>query len=223
MTVKRVKPKDLPQDIIFQMNCLFKTTLDDFVIMVNNKQEIVYVNESTPQSDVDDFMKYITFEGRYVNDYKAGLGKMLDAIYNKYGSNVYSILLDAYDYRKKKEREQKAKETAKAILPLIRKEVKKKRPAVRYDERLMYEIWSAGYGLKEKTPENITNFGSVYVFYLGYLMGAGKLDSGTDEKMKYITDTERMMRQIKDVEALKKIYTTAKTLLDIRREKGGTE
>lgn len=223
MTVKRVKPKELPQDIIFKMNYLYKTTLEDFVIMVNNKQEIVYVNESIPQSDVDDFMRYITFEGDYVNDYKAGLGKMLDAIYDKYGSNVYSVLLDAYDYRKKKEKEQQAKETAKVILPLIRKEVKKKRPAVRYDERLMYEIWSAGYGLKEKTPENMTNFGSVYVFYLGYLMGAGKLDGGTDMKMKYITDTERIMRQIKDVEALKKIYTTAKTLLDIRREKGGAE
>lgn len=106
---------------------------------------------------------------------------------------------------------------------MIRKEVKKKRTAVRYDERLISEIWSACYGLKEKTPENMTNFGSVYVFYLGYLMGIGKLDSGTDEKMKYITDTERMMRQIKDVEYLKKIYTTAKTLLDIRREKGGAE
>lgn len=221
MTVKRVKPKELPQDTIFKMNYLYKTTLDEFVIMVNNKQEIVYVDESIPQSDVDDFMKYITFEGDYVNDYMAGLGKMLDSIYDKYGSNVYSVLLDAYDYRKKKQKEQQAKEAAKVILPFIRKEVKKKRPAVRYDERLISEIWSAGYDLKEKTPENMTNFGSVYVFYLGYLMGNGKLDSGTDEKMKYITDTERMMRQIKDVEALKKIYTTAKTLFDIRREKGG--
>lgn len=223
MTVKRVKPKDLPQDIIFQMNYLFKTTLDEFVIMVNNKQEIVYVNEYIPQNDVDDFMKYITFEGAYVNDEKAGLGKMLDAIYNKYGSNVYSVLLDAYDYRKKKEKERQTKEAAKVILPLIRKEVKKKRQVVRYDERLISEIWSAGYGLKEKTPENMTNFGSVYVFYLGYLMGAGKLDNGTDEKMKYITETERMMRQIKDVEVLKKIYTVAKTLLDVRREKGGAK
>lgn len=116
MTVKRVKPKELPQDIIFNMNYLFKTTLDDFVIMVNNKQEIVYVNESIPQSDVDDFIKYITFEGDYVNDYKAGLGKMLDAIYDKYGSNVHSVLLDAYDYRKKKQKEQRAKEAAKVIL-----------------------------------------------------------------------------------------------------------
>lgn len=223
MTVKRVKPKDLPQDIIFQMNYLFKTTLDEFVIMVNNKQEIVYVNEYIPQNDVDDFMKYITFEGVYVNDEKVGLGKMLDAIYNKYGSNVYSVLLDAYDYRKKKEKERQTKEAAKVILPLIRKEVKKKRQVVRYDERLISEIWSAGYGLKEKTPENMTNFGSVYVFYLGYLMGAGKLDNGTDEKMKYITETERMMRQIKDVEVLKKIYTVAKTLLDVRREKGGAK
>lgn len=223
MTIKRVKPKELPQDIIFQMNYLFKTTLDEFVIMVNNKKEIVYINNSVPQSDVDDFVKYITFEGDYVNDYKAGLGKMIDRVYEKYGGNVCSILGDAYNFRRNKRRERQAKEAAKVILPLIRKEVKKKRSAVRYDERLMYEIWSAGYGLKEKTPENITNFGSVYVFYLGYLMGAGKLDGGTDMKMRYITETERMMRKIKDAEELKKIYTVAKTILDMRSEKGGAE
>lgn len=223
MTVKRVNPKELPQDIIFQMNYLFKTTLDEFVIMVNNKKEIVYINNSVPQSDVDDFVKYITFEGDYVNDYKAGLGKMIDRVYEKYGGNVCSVLGDAYDYRRNKRREQQAKEAAKNILPLIRKEIKKKRSAVRYDERLMYEIWSAGYSLKEKTLENITNFGSVYVFYLGYLMGAGKLDDGTDMKMKYITETERMMRKIKDAEKLKKIYTMARTLLDIQREGGGTK
>ena len=70
MTIKRLTPKELPQDIIFQMNYLFKTTLDEFVIMVDNRKEIVYVNDSVPQSDVDDFMKYITYTGKYVNDDK---------------------------------------------------------------------------------------------------------------------------------------------------------
>lgn len=178
MIVKKIAPKELPQDIIFQMNYLFKTTLDEFVIMVNNKKEIVYVNISVPQSDIDDFIKYITYTGEYVNDDKYGLGKMVDRIYDKYGWEVYHVLIDAYEYRKNKEREQQAKKTAQSILPLIKKELKKKRPAVKYDERLLYEIWSAGYKLKEKTPENITNFGSVYLFYLGYLMGARKLKEG---------------------------------------------
>lgn len=175
MIVKRLKPQELPQDIIFQMNYLFKTMLDDFVIMVNNQKEIMYVNESVPQSDVDDFMKYITFEGEYVNDDKYGLGEMVERIYEKYGWEVYHVLSDAYNYRKNKKEERQAKERAKSILPLIKKEVKKKRSAVRYDERLLHEIFSAGYKIKEKTPKNITSFGSVYVFYLGYLMGAGKL------------------------------------------------
>lgn len=223
MKIKRVKPQELPQDIIFQMNYLFKTTLDDFVIMVNNEKEIVYVNDSIPQSDVDDFIKYITFEGDYVNDDKAGLGKMADRLYEKYGGNVCGVLSDAYDYRRDKREEQQAKEAAKTIIPLIKREVAKKRPAVRYDERLLHEIWSAGYDLKKKTPKNMTNFGSVYVFYLGYFMGAGKLEKSTDMSVMYITETERIMRQIGDVEALKKIYTLAKTLLDIRREKDNTK
>ena len=178
MIVKRITPKELPKDLIFQMNYLFKTTLDEFVIIVDNQKETVYVRDSVPQSDIDDFVRYITFEGEYVNDYKAGLGKMVDRIYEKYGEEVYHVLIDAYDYRKNKERERQAKKTAQSILPLIKKEVNKKRPLVKYDERLLHEIWSAGYALKEKTPENMTNFGSVYVFYLGYLLGAGKLQEG---------------------------------------------
>ena len=175
MTIKRLTPKELPQDIIFKMNYLFKTTLDEFVIMVNNKKEIVYVNTSVPQSDIDDFMKYITYTGEYVNDEKCGLGKVVDRIYEKYGWEVYHVLIDAYDYRKNKEEERQAKKVAQSIIPLIKKELKKKRAVIKYDERLLHEIWSAGYKIKEKTPENITNFGSVYLFYLGYLMGAGRL------------------------------------------------
>lgn len=175
MTIKRLTPKELPQDIIFQMNYLFKTTLDEFVIMVDNRKEIVYVNDSVPQSDVDDFMKYITYTGKYVNDDKCGLGKMVDRIYEKYGWEVYNILIDAYEYRKNKKKEEQAKKTAQSILPMIKKEIKKKKPIIKYDERLIYEIWSVGHKVKEKTPENMIGFGSVYLFYLGYLMGAGKL------------------------------------------------
>ena len=181
MMVKKITPKELPQNLIFRMNHLFKTTLDEFVIMVDNRKETVYVRDSVPQGDIDDFVKYITFEGEYVNAYRAGLGKLADRIYKKYGGNVYSVLIDAYDYRRDKTKEHRAKEKAERILPLIRKEITRKRQAVRYDERLLYEIWSAGYGLKEKTPENMTNFGSVYVFYLGYLLGAGKLQEGVKD------------------------------------------
>lgn len=141
----------------------------------------MYVRDSVPQSDIDDFVKYITFEGEHVNAYRTGLGKVVDRIYKKYGGNVYGVLIDAYDYRQDKAKERRTKETAEAILPLIRKELTKKRQAVRYNERLIHEIWSAGYGLKEKTSENMTNFGSVYVFYLGYLLGAGKLQEGVKD------------------------------------------
>ena len=175
MTIRKVTPKELPQDIIFRMNYLFKTTLDEFVIMVNNKEEIVYVNTLVPQSDIDDFIKYITYTGKYINDDKYGLGEMVDRIYEKYGWEVYHVLIDAYEYRKNKEREQQVKKTAQSILPLIKKEIAKKRPIVKYDERLISEIRRAGDDVKGKTPENITSFGSVYIFYLGYLMGAGKL------------------------------------------------
>lgn len=223
MTVKRVKPKELPQDIILRLNYLYHAELGEFIAMTDRKENTLFVNEKVPQKDIDGFLEVIMFPDYWVNDEESGKGQFLDYVYEKYGNHTCMALVDAHSWRMEQKNKQQAKEAAKAIIPMIEKEVSSEEPIVEYDEYLMHEIYCAGLHRNGKTPKNISGFSNVYVFYLGYLMGAGKLDSGTDMKMKYITDTERMMRQIKDEEELKKIYTVAKTLLDIQQEKGGAK
>jgi len=46
---------------------------------------------------------------------------------------------------------------------------------VKYDEFLAHEIWKQGYDLNRPTPNRLTNYGNMYEFYFGYLLGSGAL------------------------------------------------
>ena len=60
---------------------------------------------------------------------------------------------------------------------MIENEIQSEKPVIEYDERLSGKVFKAGYEpYSRKTPENITNYGCVYLFYLGYLMGAGMIE-----------------------------------------------
>ena len=60
---------------------------------------------------------------------------------------------------------------------MIEKEIQSEKPVIEYDERLLGKVFKAGYEpYSRKTPENTTNYGCVYLFYLGYLMGAGMIE-----------------------------------------------
>lgn len=221
MQVVKITPKELTSDFIFRLNHLYHAELGEFVVMADNRKEILYVNKKVSKKDIDGFLEVIMFPEYAVADDDAPTGQFLDYVYHKYGFHTYMALMDAHSWRMEQKEQARAEEAAKAIIPLIEKEVNSENPIVEYDELLNFEIWKHGFHLDKSTPKNTTNYGSVYEFYFGYLMGAGKLEKATDMSARYITETERMMRQIGDVEALKKIYTTARTLLDIRREKGG--
>lgn len=226
MQVVKITPKELPTDLIFRLNYVYKIELGEFVAISNNKEEILYVNHTIPQKDIDGFLEVIAFPHYWVADETVTeTGRFLQYVYDKYGFGTYSALLDSHEWRMKHEAEQRAKEMAKTIIPLIEKEVNSEMPIVVYDENLLHEVFCAGSDRKGKTPENISGYSSVYLFYLGYLMGSGMTESGMDIKMKFRTETARIMRQLNDVERLKKVYTVAKTLLDISQEeqaeKGG--
>ncbi len=178
ITVKKITQKELPRKMVFQMTYLHKMTLDEFVVMVDDEKEIMYVNVSVPQNDIDDFVEIVTFPGGYINDYEDGLGMVTDRVFQKYGAKVYLILVDAYNYRQMEMKKRKAKEMAKMILPLVENEVSSEDPVIGYDEMLISEIRKAGNSSNRKTLHNITDFGGVYLFYLGYLMGNGKIIPG---------------------------------------------
>ena len=179
MTIKRITPKELPADLIFRLNFVYKMELGEFVAISDNKEEILYVNHAVPQKDIDGFLEVIAFPYYWVADETVTeTGKFLQYVYEKYGFGTYSALTDAHKWRMKHEAEQRAKEKAKTIIPLIEKQIKSETPIVKYDENLLHEVFCAGSDRKGRTPDNICSFSSVYLFYLGYLMGAEKVKGG---------------------------------------------
>lgn len=179
--VTRIDPLDLPADIVWQISGLYHITQKDFVVYVRDKENKMYVNNTVPEKDIAEFIEVVTFPGHYVSDDDEGKGEFLSYVYEHYGSAAFMALINAYEWRKAREQERNAKEKAKKAVPLIKKMIKR----ATIDERLLYEVWSIGYDLKEKTPENITNYGTEYVYCLGYLSGKGVI------KDDYIPDADK--------------------------------
>ena len=102
----------------------------------------------------------------------------MDYVYETYGWNVNSILMDAYQDRRRKMEDAKAKDKADKIAPLIQEHIKSvvddEVPDV-FDEMLVSHIWDAGSKDGKCTAYNLTSYSTKYVFYLGYLMGTGKI------------------------------------------------
>ena len=138
----------------------------------------MYVNRKVPQKDIDGFLEVIMFPDYCVIDPEGPTGQFLEYVYKKYGFHVYNVLVDSHKWYMEQKESQQAEERARAIVALIEKEVNSENPIVAYDERLMHEIWKIGYRLDRKTPQKLTNYGSVYEFYYGYLLGAGLLKGG---------------------------------------------
>ncbi len=179
MQIVRITPKELPTDLIFRLNIMYKMELGEFVAISDNKEEILYVNHTVPQKDIDGFLEVIAFPYYWVADETATeTGKFLQYVYEKYGFGTYRVLLDSHEWRLNKAAEQKAKKTAKKVIPLIEEQIKSETPIVELDEYLLHEVYSAGLNRKGQTFKNICGFSSVYLFYLGYLMGVEKVKGG---------------------------------------------
>lgn len=170
-----MQPKELPSIIISRLNFFYKVELGEFVAITDRNVEILYVNNRVSQKDVEGFLEVIMFPGEYICDDEEGKGQLLDYINEKYGYHTCRALIDAYIWRTDKEEERRSREAAKEIMPLIIRELDRDNPIVKYNERLMLEIWEAGSKLKRKTEKNLMGYGSICEFYFGYLMGAGIL------------------------------------------------
>lgn len=108
----------------------------------------MFVNKKVPQEDISEFLEVILFPEYGIVDNEVR-GLFLDYVYCKYEHYTCRELLDAHTWQMK----QKAKETAKTIIPLIEKEVDSETPVIKYDEALLQQIYCAGYERKKKTPK----------------------------------------------------------------------
>ncbi|MDO4341042.1 MAG: hypothetical protein Q4C91_23695 [Eubacteriales bacterium] len=169
--VVKVEPVELPGEMLKKLVTKYQSELKDFSILVDEKNWILYVNKSVPDSEIQGFIDYIYYPGKYIGEDKEDY---LTGVFEEYGYSAFATLDNAYKYRIGKEADKRAAELAAVAIPMIEAEIKKENPIVGYDERLLGKVWDAGYKpFTHKTPENIANYGIVYTFYLGYLMGAG--------------------------------------------------
>ncbi len=182
MQVEKITPKELTSDLIFRLNHLYHAELGEFIVMADNRKEILYVNKKVPKKDIDGFLKVVMFPDYAVADDDAPTGQFLDYVYKKYGFSAYRALMDIHSWRMEQKEKKQAEEAAKAIIPLIEKEVNSENPIIKYDEFLNFEIWKHGFHLGKSTPKNTTNYGSVYEFYFGYLLGSGLLKGVFDNE-----------------------------------------
>ncbi len=175
MEVKKIQPKELTTDLIFRLNHLYHIKLDEFIVIADNRKDVLYVNKKVPKKDIDGFLEVIMFPDYAVADYESSTGHFLDYVYEKYGFYTYSVLMDEHSWRMEQKEKKWAAETAKAIIPLIEREVNSETTIVEYNEYLNFEIWKHGFHLDKPTPKNTMSYGNIYEFYFGYLLGAGLL------------------------------------------------
>lgn len=167
--VVKVDSVELPGEMLTKLVMKYQSELKDFALLVDTKNWIMYVKKDIPDSEVQDFIDYIYYPGKYIGEDKEDY---LTGVFEKYGYSAFATLNDTYKYRIGKEADQKAAELGAAVIPMIENEIAKDKPIIEYDERLLSKVWDAGYKpFTHKTPENIVNYGIIYVFYLGYLMG----------------------------------------------------
>lgn len=179
LEVIRVEPLELPREVVWHFSAMSHvSSMKDFIVYVCDKENKMYVNKSVPEKDIAGFVEVVTFPDYWVDDENGGLGKFLDYVYNTYGYPAYVALLDSHKWRTDREEERKAKEEAKEITPLIDKIALSDYPSIPYSELLIYEVSKRGDKAELRTGRGKISFGDVYIFYLGYLMGAREIKSG---------------------------------------------
>lgn len=178
VTVKRIAPGGLPSILCCQLNYKYHTELGRLVVMFDKNQQILYVNQNIPEDDIQKFKDIASWCKPYINNPDCPISDVLDYVYETYGWNVNSILMDAYQDRRRKTEDAKAKDRADKIAPLIREHIKSvvdDEVPDAFDEMLVSHIWDAGSKDGNCTAYNLTSYSTKYVFYLGYLMGTGKI------------------------------------------------
>ena len=216
LEVIRVEPLEIPADIVWQIIGTQHIALKDFYVYVQEKENKMYVNKSVPKKDIEKFIEVMEFPGQYIDD-DTEIGHTANYIYEKYGFAAWDSLFEYHRYKKEQEDDQRAKDQSQEVLPLIEGITESDHPAIHYSESLIYEVSKKGRDSKRKTARNLIGYDDVYVFYLGCLVGMGKVsadDYSLDERgnvLDYYYKTAEMLEHI-DIQEMPRIYEYLKEM-----------
>lgn len=178
--VKRITLGELPTLLFYQLIHKYHVEQWDFVIMFDEKDQVLYVNNIISEEDTQKFLKIASWSRPGINDTDCPIAFERDYVYGTYGWKIWSILLSAYVSRQRAMEKERTQEKLKEIIPLIEREIEVTidgdLPDI-FDGRLAAGVSNAG---REKDRGRdmhgcITGSDVKYVFYLGYLMGSGKI------------------------------------------------
>lgn len=169
ITIKRITPFELPDNLIFSLNYQYKTELGNFIICMDRKTMTLFVNHSIPDEDIKGFIEYIKFPYYYINDDDTGMGEFIEYTYNKYGYELCQMLLDLNRWHRKEEK----KEISQKVMEDLQPAIEELRREKEIDETIIWAAAKKGNSIDGSTPENLINHGHEYIFYLGYLVGSG--------------------------------------------------
>lgn len=222
--VIRIKPLEIPSDIVWQISGRQHIALKDFYVYVQEKEDKMYVNKSVPKKDIEKFIEVMTYPGRYFDD-DSEIGQLMNYIYEKYGYPAYESLFEYHRHQKEQEDDQRAKDQLQEVLPLIEEIMDSNHPAIHYNESLIYEVLKKGRDSKRTTARNIIGYDYIYAFYLGCLVGTGKVnadDYSLDESgnvLDYYYKIAEMLEHI-DVQEMPRIYGYLKEMYFSEQEDG---
>lgn len=215
--VIRVEPLEIPSEIIWQISEKQHIALKDFYVYVQEKENKMYVNKSVPKKDIKKMIEVMTSSVELITDNDTEIGQFMDYVYKKYGYAAYKSLTNYHQYKKHERDKQRAKDQLQEVLPLIEKIATSEHPAIHYNESLIYEALKKGRDRKEKTPRNIIGYDEIYVFYLGCLVGMGKVNADDyflDESgnvIDYYYKISEMLKHI-DIQEMPRIYDYLKEM-----------
>jgi len=175
--VIKVDPLEIPVDIVWKISVTQHIALKDFYVYVQEKENKMYVNKTVPEKDIKKMIEVMTSSAEYIIEDDTETGAFMEYVYKTYGFAAYKSLFEYHQYKKYKHEEQRAKDQLQEVLPLIEEIVTSDHPAIHYNEYLIHEVSKKGSNCKIKTARNIAGYDDIYVFYLGCLVGMGKVNA----------------------------------------------
>lgn len=183
--VKKIAPAQLPDLLWYLLKHKYHTEQWDFVVAFDERKQIMYVDQKISNEDIQKFVKAASWPEGNINDPDCLIAETVEYIYETYGWNVWSIILDNYRSRYEKMETAKAQERAVELLPLIRSEIDAvidgDLPDI-FDEHLVASVSDAGREADRDRDMHwrAVGSGTKYVFYLGYLMVSGKIKEAAE-------------------------------------------
>lgn len=208
ITVKKVKPRELSKSMIMRLNYCYKIELGQFVVLHDSETDVLYVNDTVPEDDIEKFVTMAEYEGRNINDPDCVIADICDYIYEKYGYKTWFILQDYH--RDREERREDA--IAKNLAPEIYKQIKDfnladETPDIYCSrEKLISHIGELA--VKEAgRNEGFVNQHVKYSFLYGYMLGNGMFQEEKVQEYDFKREINRGMEQVNDTCDLKMIHS----------------